>query len=163
LISANSPANAKILVVSPHPDDDVLMSAGVIHKAAQRGEPVRVVYMTNGDVGGEASGYGREREAVRALGRLGVSQDDAIFLGYPDGNPVLIYDDYTRCRCLTSPYTGASRPTETVGWDTWIITRTGSALPQPTTGRRGISSRTSRHHRVVSARSHLRDPEFDQQ
>ena len=48
-ISFQNVAQAKILIVSPHPDDDVIAFAGVTLRALARGEAVKVVYITNGD------------------------------------------------------------------------------------------------------------------
>ncbi len=76
---------AKILVVSPHPDDDIITASGIIAKALQRGEQVKIVYMTNGDIRGYESGLNREQEAVNAaVGVLGMTESNLVFLGYPD-------------------------------------------------------------------------------
>ena len=85
---------AKILMVSPHPDDDVVTSSGIIAQAVARGEPVQVVYMTNGDATGLLAGYTREGEAVTGESILGVPENDLIFLGYPDGYLSTIYSSY---------------------------------------------------------------------
>lgn len=78
-------AHAGIMVVVAHPDDDVIIAAGVIHAARLRGEQVTVVYVTNGElVGGPVTGLARQGEAVRAQGLLGVGENDLVFLGYPD-------------------------------------------------------------------------------
>ena len=75
-----------VLIVSPHPDDDVLIAAGVAASAVASGKPVKVVYMTNGDFWGAESGLVRERQAVEAQTRfIGTAESDLIFLGYPDG------------------------------------------------------------------------------
>lgn len=88
-------ASARILVIAPHPDDDIITSAGVIYNAVKRGEPVKVVYMTNGDLYGTAIGYQREGEAVNAqVNNLGPVEDDLMFLGYPDGHLQDIYESY---------------------------------------------------------------------
>jgi len=88
-------ASARILVIAPHPDDDIITSAGVIYSAVKRGEPVKVVYMTNGDLYGTAIGYQREGEAVNAqVNNLGPTEDDLMFLGYPDGHLQDIYESY---------------------------------------------------------------------
>src|SRR5262245_29556904 len=42
-------ADDRILVLSPHPDDDLLGCAGVIQSAVAQHLPLRVVYLTNGD------------------------------------------------------------------------------------------------------------------
>jgi len=88
-------ASARILVIAPHPDDDVITSAGVIYSAVKRGEPVKVVFMTNGDLYGTSVGYQREGEAVNSqLSYLGPVENDLMFLGYPDGHLEEIYDSY---------------------------------------------------------------------
>lgn len=87
--------HASILFVSPHPDDDVITASGIIYSAVQRGEPVKIVFMTNGDLyGGAAHGYIREAEAVTGESVLGVTEDNLIFLGYPDGYLNTIYTRY---------------------------------------------------------------------
>jgi len=85
---------AKILVVSPHPDDDIVTSAGVVCKAVQRGEPVKIVYVTNGDLVSQLASYLREGEAVTGESYLGCPEDGLIFLGYPDGYLNTIYSNY---------------------------------------------------------------------
>jgi LmbE family N-acetylglucosaminyl deacetylase len=85
---------AKILIVAPHPDDDLITSAGVIARAVARGEAVRVVYMTNGDYLGVSNGYLRQGEAVSGESILGIPEDNLIFLGYPDGYLDTIFTSY---------------------------------------------------------------------
>jgi LmbE family N-acetylglucosaminyl deacetylase len=80
------PARADLLIVAPHPDDDLITSAGVILRARQAGETVWVLFMTNGDIMGVESGLRRQDEAVEALDLLDVPEDNTIFLGYPDGS-----------------------------------------------------------------------------
>jgi len=88
-------SNAKILVMSPHPDDDILLASGIVYRAAERGENVRIVYMTNGDYTGVTMGYTRQGEAEVAQAYLGVPEDKLIFLGYPDGYLNTLYVLYT--------------------------------------------------------------------
>jgi LmbE family N-acetylglucosaminyl deacetylase/chitodextrinase len=88
-------ASASVLVIAPHPDDDIISSAGVIQRAAGHDE-VTVVYMTNGDANGLSQGYLRQGEAVTAqLKYLGTVEDNLLFLGYPNGHLKEIYDSYT--------------------------------------------------------------------
>ena len=88
-------AQAAVLVIAPHPDDDVISSAGVIHRAIGF-EEVTVVYMTNGDIHGTAQGYMRQDEAVSAqVQHIGLVEDNLIFLGYPDGRLRNIFNNYT--------------------------------------------------------------------
>ena len=77
---------ADLLVLAPHPDDESLMTAGVLADAIRRGKRVVVAFATNGDLGCERNGLVRETEALRALATLGVPADHVFFLGYPDGH-----------------------------------------------------------------------------
>jgi LmbE family N-acetylglucosaminyl deacetylase len=82
---------SSLIVIAPHPDDDVL-GCGALIGCAVRRMPVTVAYVTDG----AASHIGsptypparlrdvREREAVRGLHRLGVTSAP-IFLRWPDG------------------------------------------------------------------------------
>jgi LmbE family N-acetylglucosaminyl deacetylase len=90
----------RLLIVAPHPDDEVLGCGGLIATAAAQGVPVRVVYLTSGDAFTVAAaltartapapdeclqlGRVRIHEARRGLEKLGLRPDDAVFLGYPD-------------------------------------------------------------------------------
>lgn len=88
-------ANSRILVVSPHPDDELLIAAGVTYAAIQRGEPITIVYMTNGDRQGLPVGTLRQDEAVDGqINNLGTRESDLIFLGYPDGDLANLYQNY---------------------------------------------------------------------
>ncbi len=91
----------RILVLSPHPDDEVLGAGGVIQQAVALKDPVKIVYFTYGDSNQwsfllyrkhpvvfpgavETMGLVRHDEAVNAAHILGVSKENLIFLGYPD-------------------------------------------------------------------------------
>ena len=88
-------------MLSPHPDDEVLATGGLIQEALARGIPVEVVFYTNGDNNefaylfyrkaftlepGQAisSGQTRAWEALQAGRQLGLNIRDEVFLGYPD-------------------------------------------------------------------------------
>lgn len=102
-----------LLVVAPHPDDDLLMAAGVIANAKARGEQVKIVFMTNGDADGQSAGNVRQNEAVNAqIQNLGTTEDDVIFLGYPDGGLGTIYHSYPY---PSDEYFGSNGRTETYG------------------------------------------------
>ena len=91
--------------MSPHPDDDLLIAAGVIHRAVANGDSVKVVYMTNGDINGSAEGYLRQAEAVTAQLLLGMVESSLIFLGYPDGYLSTVYNSYpAQSDIYTSPW-----------------------------------------------------------
>lgn len=58
--------------IVPHPDDEVLLFGGLLHLQAQRGVPVRVVAVTDGDAGVRGASAAlaasvRSREQRRAL------------------------------------------------------------------------------------------------
>ncbi len=80
------PLGVDVLVIAPHPDDEVLIAGGVMQRAVARGERVAVVVVTNGDYTCARDGYARESETVEALARAGVAERDVHFLGYPDGH-----------------------------------------------------------------------------
>ena len=44
------PKKQKVIVFSPHPDDDVISMGGMLHALVQNGNDVTVAYMTNGSV-----------------------------------------------------------------------------------------------------------------
>lgn len=91
----------RLLVLAPHPDDEVLCCGGLLQEAVRRELPVRVVFLTYGDANewsflayrkrptvrartALAMGALRRREALQAAERLGVAAEDLVFLGYPD-------------------------------------------------------------------------------
>ena len=74
-----------VLVIAPHPDDEVLLAGGVMERALREGSRVAVVVLTNGDYTCARDGFVREAETVAALGAIGMREDDIHFLGYPDG------------------------------------------------------------------------------
>ncbi len=92
-LAIENSARADILVVAPHPDDDIITAAGVIYRARQAGTVVWVAYMTNGDWYTTGVEWGRRRadEAVAAQALLGVPADHLLFLGYPDGSLQTLY------------------------------------------------------------------------
>jgi LmbE family N-acetylglucosaminyl deacetylase len=74
-----------VMVVAPHPDDEVLIAAGVLARAIRAHREPRIVIMTNGDFDCVDDGLRRQAESIAALGVLGVPEDNVEFLGYPDG------------------------------------------------------------------------------
>ncbi|MEZ0314331.1 MAG: PIG-L family deacetylase [Myxococcota bacterium] len=93
-IATSTSARAGIMVVVAHPDDDVIIAAGVIQAARLRGEQVNVVYVTNGElVGGPVTGLARQGEAVNAQSFLGVGENALVFLGHPDNRLSDLYSN----------------------------------------------------------------------
>ncbi|MEO7234782.1 MAG: PIG-L family deacetylase [Lapillicoccus sp.] len=79
-----------VVVVAPHPDDEVLGVGGLIRRLVRDGVRVRVVAVTDGEGAPAPRGWSPERlaterviEAVAACGALGV--DPPHRLGLPDG------------------------------------------------------------------------------
>lgn len=91
-----------VMVFAPHPDDEVLTSGGRIRAAVNEGHNVKIVVVTNGDVGGTQQGYLREAESVAAAELLGLTEDDVIFLGYGDSVMRPIYDSSSASQVYTS-------------------------------------------------------------
>ncbi len=83
------PYAERILVFSPHPDDDVLGCGGTLIKQVGMGSQVTVVYVTAGDASDGWHGtkeeliLTRENEAKKATEKMGIS--DLVFLRGPDG------------------------------------------------------------------------------
>ena len=69
----------KILVFSPHPDDDVIGMGATIKKFIDAGKEVVVVYQTSGSNGGNK--IIRQKESIHALGLLGLDDTDNIIFG----------------------------------------------------------------------------------
>lgn len=79
----------KVLVLAPHPDDETIGCGGSLALHTEAGDPVKVVFLTNGakgDVSGETDKEAyvemRQREAVDACAFLGVT--DLEFWSYED-------------------------------------------------------------------------------
>lgn len=72
-----------LMVIVPHEDDEINIAAPAIAGAVEEGLRVLCVFLTTGDW--DYIPDVRIGEAVKALDVLGVSADNVIFLGYPDG------------------------------------------------------------------------------
>ncbi len=99
----------RILIVVPHPDDEVLGTGGFIYDQLQKGKEIKVVLMTNGDAFRKAAmeylkveqptpddfirlGKVRQKESVSGLKKLGLQDKNIIFLGYGDGSLSHLWD-----------------------------------------------------------------------
>ncbi|MBI3996405.1 MAG: PIG-L family deacetylase [Candidatus Omnitrophica bacterium] len=126
----------RLLILAPHPDDEVLGCGGIIQKAVAMGVPLRIVFFTYGDNNQwsfllyrrhpvilpgaiKQMGLVRHDEALAAAALLGVPKDHLAFLGYPDFGTLHIWNDHwgveepyqsmlTRARAV--PYANAQRP-----------------------------------------------------
>jgi len=129
-------ANDRILVLAPHPDDEVLGAAGIIQQAVAMKLPIKVVFLTYGDSNQwsfllyrkypvifpgavEKMGLVRHDEAINASAILGLGAQNLTFLGYPDfGTLNMWYYHWNQrpayrslmTRVIAVPYKGAYRP-----------------------------------------------------
>lgn len=79
----------RVLVLSPHPDDEAIGCGGTLCRHADEGDEVRVIFLTSGEHGGHGLGTEqtrrtREAEAADAARVLGVQSIE--FWGEPDGS-----------------------------------------------------------------------------
>ena len=82
-----------LLVVAPHPDDEVIGAGGLIHAMRRLGRRVRVVVASDGAASHPNSRLFRpaalaalrRTESITALASLGVARDDIHFCDFPDG------------------------------------------------------------------------------
>lgn len=121
--------STRLLVVSPHPDDETLGAGGLMRRVAARGGAVHVVWMTSGDgfpEGVETAegitrptfqdyriyGGAREVEAREAVALLGVHAHDQSFLGFPDEGMCELASTYlsAKASAFKSPYTQRISP-----------------------------------------------------
>src|SRR5467141_3730180 len=101
----------RIVIVAPHPDDEILGTGGLIQQALAVGADVRVIYLTNGDHNQVAFklykldlhlsakeylafGEKRRQEALAGAAKLGLPADHLTFLGYPDWGTLRIWRDF---------------------------------------------------------------------
>lgn len=114
----------KILVIVAHPDDEAIGAGGFIADAVSAGAEVKVVIVTNGDANIISSdiankdilshqkdfvneGKLRMRESLKGLSLAGVSDNNVIFLSFPDrGLRSLLTTNLAKTK--TSKYTGYS-------------------------------------------------------
>lgn len=73
----------KVMIIAPHPDDEAIGNAGVIRYCVENKIPVKVVVVTDGDIG-RGLAVKRHDESVEAMEILGLNQSNLVFLGYRD-------------------------------------------------------------------------------
>jgi len=104
-------SSSRLMIFAPHPDDESLACGILLQDAVRIGAAIRVVYVTDGENNPWPQRFFlrrwqlhaadrvrwaklRRREALAALGILGVARADAQFLGWPDqGLPRLLMSD----------------------------------------------------------------------
>ena len=121
------PAGSRILLFIPHPDDEIAACCTFISKAIKTGCFLKTVMITNGDGVGladyikykltkpkpkyfEKMAYIRQKETKAALTSLGLTEDNIIFLGYPDRCSLNLWrNNWDPDKPFTSPYTKCNR------------------------------------------------------
>ena len=78
----------RVLVLSPHPDDEAIGCGGTLCRHSAAGDEIRVIFLTSGERGSRVMGPGetasvRETEAKAAAAVLGLAEIE--FLRAPDG------------------------------------------------------------------------------
>jgi LmbE family N-acetylglucosaminyl deacetylase len=113
----------RLLIIAPHPDDETIAPGGLIQMALANGTQVKVVIVTNGDGqfmapaifgmedaltpdGYIVMGERRQAESMRALEQLGLSDENIIFLSYPDrGIEPMLHENWAEAHPYTAPFT----------------------------------------------------------
>lgn len=87
------PRTARLVVVAPHPDDEVLACGGLIATHRENGGDIAVVAVTDGEASHagsplwepQALAVTRRSESIAGLHKLGVSESSVKRLAIPDG------------------------------------------------------------------------------
>ena len=87
------PVGRRLVIVSPHPDDEVLSAGGLLADCLAERRRAHVVAVTDGEASHPGSALwtpqilrsARSRERARALAVLGAAPDTLVRMGLPDG------------------------------------------------------------------------------
>ncbi|MBI4175327.1 PIG-L family deacetylase [Candidatus Berkelbacteria bacterium] len=102
-----APPSGKVLVLAPHPDDDVFGCGGTLALHREQGDEIRVIYLCDGRSGSkrrttelvqEELKKTRRAEAMAATGILQIPPGNVTFWGYRDSN---LLANKTTTRALT--------------------------------------------------------------
>lgn len=94
LETLSEPPSGKVLVLAPHPDDDIFGCGGTLAKHVDAGDEVRIIYLCDGRSGTkratteivrEELKKNRRTEAQAAAEVLGIPSDNLTFWSYRDG------------------------------------------------------------------------------
>jgi len=123
-------SDTRLLIIAPHPDDEILGAGGLIQQVRSADGIVHVVYLTDGEgytqgvkaerrrgkilTQADYRSYGREREdeARHAMRELGYSAWSLTFLGFPNGGLHQLMTTYwsDHQKAYRSTYTRLNRP-----------------------------------------------------
>lgn len=92
------PPRGKVLVLSPHPDDDIIGCGGVLSQHSDQKDIIKIIYLTDGSGGIDNKKQNtREQEAINAAKVLKIK--DLMFWRFPDGK---LNENRTTKELLTS-------------------------------------------------------------
>ena len=113
LVTLSITRDDRILILAPHPDDEVIACGGVIQQALNIGAQVKIVYLTEGQHNPISLivykkkllfknrqrqfielGRIRRKESIDAMNLLGIDRSRLIFLDYPDQGTRSIFVDH---------------------------------------------------------------------
>lgn len=126
----------RVMILAPHPDDEVLGCGGIIQQCVAQKLPIQIVYFTYGDNNEwsfmiyrkhavlfpsavRVMGQIRHEEAVAAAAKMGLDTNQLTFLGYPDFRTLQIWIRHwgearplesMMTRTTSVPYPNALRP-----------------------------------------------------
>lgn len=128
---APAPRRRTVLVVGPHPDDEVMVAGGRARAAVTAGDRVKLVLVTNGDSEmSPAHGLRRQGESVAAAKVLGLSEQDVVFLGYGDQTLIDMWKSTDGAKVFTSAAgQSATYGERGLGGTDYHRRRTGSPAP----------------------------------
>jgi len=101
----------RVLILAPHPDDEVIGTGGIIQRALSAGAKVNIICFTNGDLNQAAFlayekkpaifqrqflllGETRRLESIKGIESLGLDKNDIKYLGYPDFGTLKVMLEY---------------------------------------------------------------------
>lgn len=126
------PTKGPVVILAPHPDDEVLGAGGLMQEAVARGIPVKVILITAGDgfpadtaflyrslrptpADFLAVGRRRYQESLAAISHLGLKPKDVRLLGLPDSGTGLLWRR-PWSRTLTDRHTGSQTVPYETAW-----------------------------------------------
>jgi LmbE family N-acetylglucosaminyl deacetylase len=71
-----------VMVITPHQDDEINLTGGIIEQYVENGSQVTLVFSTNGDYWDLADT--RSHEALAVAASIGLDAEDIVYLGYGD-------------------------------------------------------------------------------
>lgn len=88
----NSLSGERVVVLSPHPDDELIGAGGAITAHLAAGNQVHIIQMTSGEATVGLSHLApaerialRESESIEAAKRIGLAENNVSFVGFGDG------------------------------------------------------------------------------